>query len=331
MRSSVESKHIIRWIAAVLMTTSAGLAAPALTQEDYPSGIVTIVVPFTAGGGADVIARTIAAELTEQTGQRFIVENRPGASAMVGSQFVALAPADGYTVLLVGPNHTTNPFLFDSIAYDAVEDFEPVSLLTSAPYNLVTSPDSGIDTLQDLIEMASAQPGELSYGSSGTGTAGQLGFELIKLLADIDLLHIPYSGSPPLLADLLGGQVLVGFVDPLSSAAFIADGRLHAIATSSVNRPPGLLEVPTVAESGLPDFDVVVWQGLLAPAGTPEEIVNKLNAVIQDALDSPGLQEQLGALGVQTAGGSPDEFAEFIAQDLEKWDYVISTGGITLD
>ncbi len=274
--------------------TAAALPTPAaIAQDAYPSRPVRVVVPFAAGGGADAVGRAIADRLSESLGRPFVVDNRPGAAGNIGTEQVARAAPDGYTLLVVGPNHATNAHLFRQLPFDPVRDFAPISLLTSAPYVLVANPDLPARNFQDLLALARARPGALSYGSAGNGTAGHLAMELIKSMTGIDIVHVPYRGSPPLLADLVSGQVVVGFDNVLSSAPLIASGRLRPLAVSAARRAPALPEVAPIAEQGLPGFDVTVWQGLLAPAGTPQPIIARLHAAIRDALGAPTLRERL--------------------------------------
>ncbi len=313
--------------------TLAALLAPAIAraQDAYPSRPVRIVVPFAAGGGADAVGRVVAQALSERLGRPFVVDNRPGAAGNLGTEQVARAAADGYTLLVVGPNHTTNPHLFRQLPFDPVRDFAPVSLLTAAPYVLVAHPALPVRSLQDLFALARARPGVLSYGSAGNGTAGHLAMEMIRAQAGLDMVHVPYRGSPPLLTDLMGGRVAVGFDNVLSSAPSIAAGTLRALAVSGAQRAPALRDVPTIAESGLPGFDVRVWQGLLAPAGTPEAIVALLAREVSAALAMPALQERLSLLGVEAIGGTPAEFAAFIAADLARWGEAVRVSGARVD
>ncbi|MBX6376261.1 MAG: tripartite tricarboxylate transporter substrate binding protein, partial [Acetobacteraceae bacterium] len=232
---------------------------------------------------------------------------------------------------VTGPNHATNPHLFRQLPFDPVRDFAPVSLLTSAPYVLVAHAGLDARNFQDLLALARARPGAIAYGSAGNGTAGHLAMELIKSTAGIDLVHVPYRGSPPLLADLVSGQVSVGFDNVLSSAPLIAAGRLRALAVSGARRAPALPDVPTLAESGLPGFDVTVWQGLLAPAGTPAPVVARLNTEIVAALRSPDLRARLDQLGVEAIGSSPEEFARFLNAELARWGEAVRRSGARID
>jgi tripartite-type tricarboxylate transporter receptor subunit TctC len=307
------------------------LAAVASWAQNYPTRPVRLIVPFATGGGADIIARTVAQKLSEAYGQQFIVENRPGAAGNIGVELVARSPADGYTLLLNSSNFSTNVSLFSKLNFDPVRDFEPISLLAAAPYVLVVHPSLPVRTVKDLIAVARASPGKLTYGSAGNGTPAHLGMELIKATAKIDMVHVPYKGSIPHLSDLVAGQIAAGFDNVLSSVPLVKAGRLRAIAVSGASRSPALPEVPTVAESGLPGFDVTVWNGILAPAGTPREITARLHSEIIAALQKPDVRSRMSGLGVDIIGSTPQEFAAFIRRDIDKWAAVIKVSGARLD
>lgn len=303
----------------------------AFAQSAYPNRTLRLIVPFAAGGGADITGRVVAQKLAEAFGQQVLVDNRAGAAGNIGTELAAKSAPDGYTLLLVGPNHTTNVSLFTKLNYDPVRDFDPVTLLTAAPYVLLVHPSLPAPDLKALIALARSKPGQLTYGSAGNGTAGHLAMESIKTQAKIDMLHVPYKGSPPLQSDLIGGQVVAGFDNVLSSVAHVKAGRLRALAVSSAKRSPALPDVPTVAQAALPGFDVTVWQGLLAPAGTPREIVARLHTEIISALQKSDVQSRMAALGVDIVGNSPAEFAAFIRRDIEKWALVIKAAGARID
>jgi tripartite-type tricarboxylate transporter receptor subunit TctC len=311
--------------------TWAVLAGSTAQAQVYPSKAVRLIVPYAAGGGADIVGRTLAGKLSESLGQQIVVDNRPGAAGNIGAELVARGTADGYLLLLVGPNHTTNISLFRKLGYDPVRDFEPISLLTAAPYILIVHPSLPVRNVRDFIALARTKPGQLNYGSAGNGTAGHLAMEFIKSSARIDLLHVPYKGSPPVLTDLIGGQITAAFDNVLSSLPHIKAGRLRAIGSSAPRRSPALPDVPTIAESGLPGFDVTVWQGLLAPASTPREIVTRLHDETVAALRKADVRARMAELGVEVIAGSPQEFAAFIARDIDKWAQVIRASGARLD
>src|SRR5688572_28453870 len=258
---------------AALLTAAALQSAPA--ADSFPSRPVRMIVPYAAGGGADIVARSIAQKLSESWGQQVVVDNRAGAGGNIGTEIAAKAPADGYTVLLIGPNHTVNISLYSKLPFDPIRDFAPVSLVTSAPYLLVVKSVLGVGSVKDLIALAKAKQGKIFYDSAGNSTAGHLGMELIKTMAGIEMVHVPYKGSPPVLTDLLGGQIAVAFDNVLASAPHVKAGKLRAIAVSTRSRSSAMPDVPTVSESGLKGFEVAVWQGILVPAGTPRTGVDK--------------------------------------------------------
>ena len=310
---------------ATLMT-----AAPCLAQS-YPAKPVRVIVPWPAGGGADIVARAVTQKLTEHFSQPFVVENRPGASGSVGTEVAAKQAPDGYTLLLIGANHATNSHLYAKLGFDPIRDFEAISLLTEAHNLLVLHPSVNARNVAELIALARARPGQISYGSAGNGTTGHLAMELLKLNAKIDMVHIPYKGGAPFVNDLLGGQVSLGFENVLSSSPHVATGKLRAIATSGRQRSRALPEVPTVAESGLPGFEVVLWQGLLAPAGTPRPIIDRLHEGVATGMNKPDLRERFAQLNVEPVGGTPAQFATYLQSEFDKWGKVIRTAGIGLN
>ena len=321
----------ITMLHSILTVTAGAFAAMHVLAQTYPVRPVRMIVPYAAGGGADIVGRLLAQRLGEGWGQTVVVDNRPGASGNIGTEIVARAPADGYTLLLVGPNHTVNSSLYSKIPFDPIKDFAPVSLVTSAPYLLLVNPAIGVNSVKDLIALAKARPGKVLYASAGNGTAGHLGMELIKTMAGIDMVHIPYKGSPPALTDLLAGQVSAAFDNVLSAAPHVKAGKLRAIAVSTLRRSSALPEVPTVAESGLPGFEVAVWQGILAPAGTPKPLVDTLYSAIVRALGRPDMKERMAANGTEIIGSTPAEFATFIKSDLVKWAKVVKDSGARVD
>ena len=315
----------IAWFCATLMSATVCLA------QGYPAKPVRVIVPWPAGGGADIVARAVTQKLTEHFSQPFVVENRPGASGSVGTEVAAKQAPDGYTLLLIGANHATNSHLYAKLGFDPIRDFEAISLLTEAHNLLVLHPSVNARNVAELIALARARPGQISYGSAGNGTTGHLAMELLKLSAKIDMVHIPYKGGAPFVNDLLGGQVSLGFENVLSSSPHVATGKLRAIATSGRQRSRALPEVPTVAESGLPGFEVVLWQGLLAPAGTPRPIIERLHEGVSAGMTKPDLRERFAQLNVEPVGGTPAQFATYLQSEFDKWGKVIRTAGIGLN
>jgi tripartite-type tricarboxylate transporter receptor subunit TctC len=288
-------------------------------------------VGWPAGGGADIVARIVSEGLSMSLEQRFNVDNRPGASGNLGAETVARAAADGYTLLVVGVNHASNKFLYSKITYDPVKDFEPISLLTGAPNLLVIHPSLAARNIQELVALARAKPGQILYGSAGNGTTGHLAMELFKSTTGIEMQHVPYKGGAQFVTDLAGGQVMVGFDNILSSGPHVQSGRMIAIGSSGSRRSPLFPNAPTVAESGYPGFEVVLWQGLLAPAGTPRDVVVRLNAAVREVLRRPEIQKRFNELAIEAFTGSPDEFKGYLANEIEKWGRVIKAVGVRLD
>ena len=307
------------------------MSAAACLAQTYPARSVRVIVPWPAGGGADIVARGVTQKLTEHFNQSFVVENRPGASGSLGTEVASKQAPDGYTLLLIGANHATNSHLYPKLGFDPIRDFEPISLLTEAHNLLVAHPSVSARSVSEVIALARARPGQISYGSAGNGTTGHLAMELLKQSAKIDMVHIPYKGGAPFVNDLLGGQVSLGFENVLSSSPHVATGKLRAIATSGRQRSRALPEVPTVAESGLPGFEVVLWQGLLAPAGTPRAIIERLHEGVVAGMAKPDLRERFAQLNVEPVGGTPAQFGAYLQSEYDKWGKVIRAAGISMN
>jgi tripartite-type tricarboxylate transporter receptor subunit TctC len=295
-------------------------AANAAQADDFPSRPIHLIVPYAAGGSADAIARIVAKQIGKTTGQTIVVENRGGSAAIVGTEFVNKSEPDGYTLLLgqSGPI-SINPAVYKSLPYDSVKDFAPVALTSIYPYIMVVNRSLGVKTLQEFVALAKSKPGALNYGTTGVGASNHLLTELFNLKAGIKMTHIPYRGTALAVADLLAGQVQVVFSDPISALQLIKSGDLVALAVTSKERSPVAPNIPTIAESGYPGFDAVGWHGILAPAKTPPAIVAKLNAEIVQALNDPETRPLLDDQGIQAVADSPQEFADYIKQDLALW------------
>jgi len=319
----------LRDILLPLVAAVLSFGPPAQAQDAWPSRPVRVVIPFLAGGGGDAVGRAVAQVLTERLGRPFVADNRPGGASSLGTELVARAAPDGYTLLIVGPNHATNPHLM-RLSFDTVRDLAPVSLLSTAPYVLIAAPDLPVTGLHDLLALARRQPGALSYGSAGNGTAGHLAMEMIKAATGVDIVHVPYRGSPPVLVDIMAGRIAMALDNVLSSSPGIAAGRMRALAVTGAARSARLPDVPTIAEQGLPGFDVTVWQGALFPAGTPPAIVNRLSAEIAAAMREPALRSRLSEIGVDALGSTPEEFRVFIDAELARWGDVIRRTGTRL-
>ena len=320
--------RIIRTLGALALAVCAALAH----GQSYPVKPVRIVVPFPAGGTTDILAREAAQRLTQSLGQPFVVDNRPGAGGNIGAELVAKAPADGYAFLMgtVG-THAINASLYNKLPYDHVRDFAPVILVAGVPNVLEVNPAVPVNSVQELIAYAKAHPGKLNFASSGSGTSIHLAGELFKVMTGVQMSHVPYKGSAPALADLAGGQVQLMFDNLPSSLQLIKGGKLRALAVTSAQRSAALPEVPTVAEAGLPGFEATSWFGLLAPAGTPPEVIAKVNAEVAKWLASPEAKDKLAAQGAIAVGGSPDDFTRHIAAETAKWQRVVKESGAKVE
>ena len=313
--------------AAMTLTAAAGLAA----AEEYPSRPIRIVVPFAAGGAVDSIARVLGQQLSLSTGRPVLVENKPGASANLGADYVAKSAPDGYTVLLAANGLATNVTLFPNMPLNTLRDFAPVAQVGFAPLVLVVSKDSPAKNLKDLISLAKQQPGKLSYASAGNGSSQHLAGEMLKIAAQIDVLHVPYKGGAPALTDLLGGRISYMMQNPLEVLPHIKAQQLHALTVAGNKRLALLPDVPTASEAGLPGFEASVWWGMVVPVKTPQEIVVKLNAEVQKALATPKVREKLGEMGVIISPSTPEQFGAFLKLEIDKWAKVIKTSGIQAD
>jgi tripartite-type tricarboxylate transporter receptor subunit TctC len=317
-----------RWfrIAAV---TAAMLAAGggASAQSAFPSKPVHIFVPYAAGGGVDILARTLGEVVSKQWGQSVVVENRPGAGGVVASQALVSASPDGYTLIVVASGHATNAFLYPKIPYDTFKDFTPISLLASSPNILLVRADSPFKTLSDVIAQAKAKPGSLSFGDAGTGTSTHLAGELLKSLAQIDIAAIPYKGGAPAVNDLLGGQIPLSFNNGPESVGQIAAKTVRALAVTTAARAPFLPDVPSIGET-VPGYDTEVWWGLLGPAAMPRELIEKLSHDFVAALNTEAVKERLTKLGATPIGSSPEAFNAKIHADYEKWGPIIKAASI---
>jgi tripartite-type tricarboxylate transporter receptor subunit TctC len=308
------------------------LAPAALAADPFPSRPVRIVVPFTPGGSTDILARAIAQKLGEAWGQPVVVENRPGAGGNVGVALVAKSPPDGHTIVMghIG-TFAANPALYKSLPYDPVKDFAPVTLVARVPNVLVVGPSVQARRLSDLVAYAKANPGKLDYGSGGNGSAAHLATEYFKLRAGVDLQHVPYKGTGPAVADLIGGQIGVMITGALPLLPHIRSGKLRALAVASPQRLAILPDVPTIAESGYPGFAAVQWYGLFVPAGTPRDVIAKINRDAIGALKDPAVAERLASEGAEAVGDTPEEFGAFVRSEIALWGKVIRESGAKVD
>jgi tripartite-type tricarboxylate transporter receptor subunit TctC len=304
------------------------LCATLAFGQSYPTKPVKIVVPFTPGSATDILGRTVGQKLQEMWGQPVVIENRPGAGGTIGANVVAHAPPDGYTLLVHSAAQAVNPYIYTSLPYDTMKDFVEVATLGGQPNVLVVAPASGYKTVADLIAGAKKAPGALNFGSAGTGSGTHINGEKFKLAAGIDVVHIPYKGTPEALTDTMTGRVTY-FFSPISAALpNIREGKLVALAVSTAKRSSALPNVPTIAESGLAGFDYNLWIGMYAPAGTPNDIVDKINADVARAVATPEVKERLAALGAEPMHMTPAEFHKFMASEMDASAKVVKAAGI---
>jgi tripartite-type tricarboxylate transporter receptor subunit TctC len=315
------------WLRTAAVAAFLLAAAGAASAQSFPSRSVHIFVPYPAGGGVDVLTRTLGDVVSKQWGQSVVVENRPGAGGIIASQAVATSPPDGYTLIMVASGHATNPFLYPKIPYDTFKDFTPISLLASSPNILLVRADSPFKTVADVIATAKAKPASLSFAHAGTGTSTHLAGELLKSLARIDLNAIPYKGGAPAINDLLGGQIPLSFNNGPESVGQLQAGTLRALAVTTADRAPFLPDVPSMSES-VPGYDTGVWWGLLGPANMPPDVLAKLSHDFVAALNTDAVKERLSKLGALPIGSSPQQFDARIHADYEKWGPIIKAAGI---
>jgi tripartite-type tricarboxylate transporter receptor subunit TctC len=300
----------------------------AFAQAGYPDRALRLVVPYPPGGFTDILGRLIASRLQPALGQSVIVDNKGGGGSTIGTAFVARAPADGYTLLLVAPDFAINESLMESrLSYDARKDFAPVIRAAWSPMVLVTHPSLPVKNVADLIALAKSRPGKINFASGGVGTGSHLALELFKTRAGVSLVHVPYKGNGPATTDLLGGQIAGMFLQYAVAKPFIESGRLRVLATPSGKRSPAMPDVPTIAESGLPGFDVEPWFGIVAPAGTPPAVVNRLNTEITKVMHEPDVSQKLAAVGAVPSTSTPQEFEHFIDTEVVRWAEVVKASG----
>ena len=303
------------------------------SAQSYPSRSIRLVVPYPPGGPLDIMARAIGQKLTEAWSQPVVVDNRAGAGGNIGAELVAKSPADGYTLLMGAvATHAINPTLYGKLPYDPVKDFAPVALVAQVPNILVVNPSVPARSVKELIELARARPGHLNFGSGSTGSTGHLAGELFNAMAGVQMVHIPYKGGAPAMADLLAGQVQLMFDNLANALPNVRAGRLRALAVTTLARSPAMPDLPTIAESGLPGFDLTTWFGLMVPAGTPPEIVIKLNAGIVRALNAKDMRERLEKMGAEPpADNTPEHFAAFIRAEAAKYAKVVKESGARVE
>jgi tripartite-type tricarboxylate transporter receptor subunit TctC len=309
-------------IAAALLALSAPVAA-----QDYPTKPIRLIIPFPPGGSNDVVGRMIALQLGERLGRQVIVDNRGGAGGIIGTEAASKAAPDGYTLLIISIAHAVSPWLY-KLQYDPIKSFVPVSILASGPNVLVVHPSLPVHSVTELIALAKEKPGQLNYASAGIGSFQHLGGELFKLTAGINMVHVPYKGGGPAMTDVLGGYTKIMFSSLVQTTPFVLNGQLRALGTSGAKRNPALPDVPTIAEAGLPGYEATNWWGIVAPAGTPPAIVEKLHNEIAAIQNSPQTREQFAAQGADIVQMTSAEFGTFIEKEINKWERVVKEAGI---
>ncbi len=317
---------IVRSAVFALLALAAGLAQ----SQQYPTKVVRIIAPFAPGGGTDFIARLVAQKLTERLGQQVIVENKPGAGGNLGAEFAVKSAPDGYTLLLVAGSYTVNPSLY-KLSFDPVNDITPIIQLSQGPFVVAVHPSVPANSLKELIELARRQPDKLSYASAGSGSITHLASELFLDMAKIKIVHIPYKGTGPALNDTIAGSTQLIFGSVSTTLQFIKSGRLRGLAVTTARRISALPELPTVAEAGVPGYEVVLWHGLVAPKGVPRPIVDRLNREANQVLKAKEMEDLLATDGVAPAGGTPEQFRALIKADIERWRRVVKQANIKVD
>jgi len=321
-------KNLKRAVCATACICAALLVSGQAGSQSYPSKPIRIVVPFSPGGGNDAMARLVGVKLTESLGQQVVVENRPGAAGAIASETVAAAPADGYTIYLVSTSFTAAPSLVRKLPFDTEKDFAPVTRLGVVPAALITHASLPVSSAKELIALARAKPGQVTFGSAGIGSGSHLGGELFKMLAGVDMLHVPYKGSAIVTTALLSGEVMMALSDPISSMPHVKAGRLKNLGVTTAERWPLLPDYPTLAESGLPGYENVIWNGIVVRQGTPAAIIERLHGEFVEAVKSPQVVSSLAAAGTRAMVTRPDEFGSFIRNEIAKWRKVTAAAGI---
>ena len=323
---------VISRVSLVLIAIVSSLSCLSAGAQNYPVKPIRVVITFTPGGALDQIVQLVGPKLTEAWGQQVLMDHRPGAGGVVGTESASKAAPDGYTLLLgsIGPS-SVSPALNPRLSYDPVKDFSPISLAIAYPNVLVVNPSLPVSSVRELIALAKAKPGQLNFGSSGAGTSNHLAAELLNLMAGIKLVHVPYKGQVPALTDTISGQVQVAFVNVGPVLPFIKAGKLRALGVTSAKRSPVVPDQPTIAESGVPGYEIITWVGFWAPAGTPKDIIAKLNTEIVKALRNPEVQAAFLAQGVEATPSTPEQAEAFLKSEITKWAEVVKAANIKVD
>jgi len=312
---------------AVMLAGQAGM----LRAQAYPTKTVRVIVPHTTSGSPDILARFMASKLSEVFGQQFVVDNQAGAAGVIGAERVARASPDGYTLMIGSSAVVINPSLYKKVGYDVERDFQGISALASALLVLVTHPSLPVTSVGDLVRLAKSRPGAINYASGGSGSAAHMAAELFKSMADVNLVHVPYKGTAPALADLVGGHVSVAFYTVSAIGGHVQSGRLRALAVTSLQRSPAMPQIPTLAESGLAGYEASTWIGVLTPRATPKEIIERLHGEIAKILGMSEVRQKFTAQGFDIIGNSPEQFTQQLRSDMKKWARVVRDSGVTVD
>ena len=313
-----------------ILAVAAIVSSPAAAADVFPNRPTRLIVPYPAGGPNDVLARMVGGKLAEGWGQQVVIDNRPGAGGNLAVEVAARSPADGYTMILPAMAYAVNPTLYSKVPY-TFEQFVPVTIVAKGPLVLVVTPNSGINSVKDLVAAAKAKPGTMQYASGGNGSSLHLAGELFKYMAGVDILHIPYKGTNDFIPDLLSGRVPISFSSPLIMQSHVKAGRLKALGMTSAKRSSGWNDIPTIAEAGLKGYEMDAWYAILVPSGTPQPLVSQLNRNIAHAAHAPEVQEKLSSLGMEAVGNSPQEAAKYIAAEAAKWSKVAKAANIRAD
>ena len=327
-------KSISYWSVVALAGSVAAhtaIAQEKAAADSYPNRPIRYIIPYAVGGGTDILGRIVAQRLSERLGQQVVVDNRPGATAIIGSEILARSAPDGYTMMTANIAHGANPFLHKELPYDTIRDFAPVTLMAVLPNLLVVHPSVPAKSVPEFIALAKSKPGQLTYGTAGGGSANHLAMELFKVSTGTNIIHVPYKGGGPAVVDLVGGQINAIFLTVPPALQHVRAGKLRALGISSNQRSAALPDVPTVMEAGVPGFEVYEWQGIVVPAGTPKAIIDRLHRDITHVLELPDVRERISGLGAEVKAGTPAEFAQFIRRELALWAKVVKQAGLRAD
>jgi tripartite-type tricarboxylate transporter receptor subunit TctC len=323
-------ESMVRWLSAAL-GAMALLGTGVAGAQAYPAGPVRVIVPFPPGGGVDGAGRLISQKLSEALGRQFVVDNRPGANGMIGSEIAAKSPKDGYTLMVNGANFVTTPSLYSKVTYDPIRDFEPISLVALAPNVLVVHPSLPAKSVKELIALAKARPGQVNFAGSGSGSTPHLAAELFNTLANVKMVHVPYRGTAPAIVGLMSGEASVMFMPTTNAVPMVKAGRLRALAVTTQVRVPAMPDLPTVAESGLKGYESSQWYGVWAPAGAPADVLGLLNSHIAKIMQAPDMKQRMVAEGLVAVGGTREQFASHVKVEIAKWAKVIKQSGARVD